>query len=237
MVKLSRLFVVAILIVAIFATPVRAEQNFYEQKFQITNIPVDVMPVFDLVEGCYIIEPDTDFYTKAGIDLFHVAIKSISDRLKPFPRYDDDNDWIVPNVLISPIVEFKQIGMPGKIYGWLSDRNIVITSSVIKQGEKNIQNVFAHEFGHWVWFYILSEEEKQQYRDIAGTVNDYDRKLLNIYMLNSDESLIAEWFAEDFRLYACGIDISDATTEIYSKLGNSHGEPDKLQQYFNRFVN
>jgi len=108
------------------------------------------------------------------------AIQSMPKKLKPFPKRNN-SIRIKPKLTISPLTISKQ-GRPGKIRAWLSADygiNIVLTWNVIKEGKPGIQYAFAHELGHWVWFFILSEADRQEYTELVGKPNYHDQKLIN----------------------------------------------------------
>ncbi|NPV72324.1 MAG: hypothetical protein HPY89_00720 [Pelotomaculum sp.] len=156
---------------------------------------------------------------------FTQAVKDI--KLKPFPG-------TAPSVLLLPIT-LTEITKKGEIdtTACFNPRynTIILTMRSLTGGVGSIKGVLAHEFGHWVWWNILSDDEKKEYNRITGEPGPADLALCEKY--NLDPSfLIQEWFAEDFRIYAVG------ESEVNkSKLGASRGCSSELAKFFSRLVN
>jgi hypothetical protein len=78
--------------------------------------------------------------------------------------------------------------------------------------------VFAHELGHWVWFNALSDSERKSYAEIVNR--------------DTEDRLTWEYFAEDFRKYACGVkDCHGADKTLQSE-----ADTNKLKEYFSKFM-
>lgn len=224
-------------IISLSGTAVKDNEPFNEAAtFTISDLyPPTIFPLCFTGPGKWIVEPvQLDSESKMNaLNAFQSAIQPISQRLKPFPMFINNN-WIAPSVVISPMFIIEH-GRPGKTTAWYDSEynSIVLTWAVLQVGKAAIQHAFAHEFGHWVWYHIMTDEEKQEYRNLVGEPNKRrDQELIDTYGIDA-ELLIQEWFAEDFRLYACNV---QECSEIRSKLGTSRGDPDKLKRYFARFV-
>lgn len=153
--------------------------------------------------------------------------------MKPLSIESMTGDYIVPILVFVPatITNIERMGKPKTIAFYDHSINfIAITYSALDSGENGIEEAFTHELGHWVWYNVLNEREKQQYLGLSGKPNQHDQDLLKAY--NIDENrLVEEWFAEDFRVYAAKV----PDNGVESDFGNSHGDPEKLHSFFNKF--
>lgn len=204
--------------------------------FRVGDIKPQYFPVYFGAAGRWNIEVYKD--KKEDVEVYYSkaqeSLKRISNNLKCFPIYIN-SDLVYPKIYISPI-KLQKEGRPGITGAWYDGpfNNIVITTDTINNFDQDtITYTMAHELGHWVWAQIISDEERQQYKKIAGSITKEDLSLMDKYQLDK-ERVIQEWFADDFAQYACLLQI-DPTKEGYSPLGGSHGKPDYLYNYFKRY--
>ncbi len=242
--RIKSLFLLAVMIIAITFTtnPARAEERVYvkliekDETFSVQDISIKFLPLMFYGGEKWIVEPvmlsgeEKDKILK----IYYNAAEILDESLMQLPMYANDN-FVMPSVVIS-LLKLTEIKSPGKTLAWYSSwlNQIILTHKAFSLGEKELAGVLAHELGHWVWHNVLSEDEKLQYRELAGQPDKCDRILLSVLGLDGygEDVLIQEWFAEDFRMYAAGL----PDGEYSARLGRSKGDPERLQEFFNRFV-
>jgi len=195
-------------------------------EFQIEELYPFFMPIMCMAPGKWLVETvqiDAEIKEKVRSE-FKQAVEGISVKLKPFPLYNNGR-FLKPSVVIAPFF-LTGVGRPGNTSAWydLSRNMIVLTWHSVEDGVEGIRNDLLHEFGHWVWFNILDEVEKEEYGCIVGEPDQADLKLCEEYGVDPI-FLVQEWFAEDFRVYIVG-------GEVKSKLGASRGDKEELARFF-----
>ncbi|MBF7084350.1 hypothetical protein IT084_15455 [Desulfallas sp. Bu1-1] len=225
---------VIIIMAVVFATAIYPTSSWAGNTFLPKDIIFNYFPLSPSAPGEWIVEPierhEFALEYENVIQKMKNALEQVSQKIKPFQSFDADNEkWLEPQLVLVPSVVHLQ-GRPGETMAWYDyDFNtLAITWNVLKN-ENDIAPVFSHELGHWVWFNILTEEEKQQYLKIAGKPDQSDLDVAKKYQLDSDE-LLQEWFAEDFRVYVVGLKYENINIHF-----KSHGEPEKLKEYFSKF--
>lgn len=148
--------------------------------------------------------------------IYEVAIMPLSERLKPFQVNPDK----VPVLNFSTAYVYRNDGSRVTyVAGCFDKKSNVINLNLcaFKHDDSSLIYTFAHELGHWVWFNSLSDSDRKGYAD----------------MVNRDvgDSLTWEYFAEDFRKYACGVKDCPGVNETLQ----SKADAKKLKEFFSRF--
>lgn len=203
--------------------------------FSLDQLQPKILPYVFTNQGTWVVKPvqiNNKDKTKALENMQH-TLNSISPRLKPFPAYRN-GEPIIPKIKITPITIIKQ-GRSVNTLAWFdSEYNaIVLTWDIASVGEETIQYAFSHELGHWVWYYILSDLDKKEYRTLVNgkKAMEYHNDLKDPGI--NQDLLIEEWFAEDFRFYAC--DVPDYPHLLRTPIEKNPGKPDDLKKFFKRF--
>lgn len=203
--------------------------------FTIDQLQPKILPYVFTDRGTWIVKP---VQTKEkdrvkALKSLEKTLHIISARLKPFPTHRDEQS-IIPKIKITPITISKQ-GRSVKTLGWFdSEYNaIVLTWDIVRVGEEALQYAFSHELGHWVWYYVLTDREKEKYRGLVNgnKAMEYHNDLKDPGY--SSDLLVEEWFADDFRVYAC--EVPDYPHLLHTPIGKSPGEPARLKEFFHRF--
>lgn len=207
------------------------------ETFTIDQVQPKVLPYVFTDQGTWIVKPvqTRPADKEKALNALKRAQETVSKRLKPFPTYNGEEN-IVPRIKITPISISKQ-GRTVNTLGWFDAEfnAIVLTWDITTVGDEALLYAFSHELGHWVWFYVLSDWEKDGYRAILySNTNTEHRNDLKDPGVDQD-LLEQEWFADDFRIYACAV--PDFPHLLHTSPVKSPGEPAKLQAFFNRFRN
>jgi len=203
--------------------------------FSLNQLEPKILPYVFTNQGTWVVKPvqiKNKDKAKALQNMQH-TLNTISPRLKPFPAYRNGKP-IIPKIKITPITIIKQ-GRSVNTLAWfdLEYNAIVLTWDIANVGEETIQYAFSHELGHWFWYYILTDQDKMEYRALVDGKKrmEYHNDLKDPGI--NKELLIDEWFAEDFRVYAC--EVPDYPHLLRTPIQKSPGKPDKLIKFFKRF--
>ncbi|KJS10597.1 MAG: hypothetical protein VR67_16955 [Peptococcaceae bacterium BRH_c8a] len=202
--------------------------------FSLNQLQPKVLPYVFTNQGTWVVKPvqiKNKDKAKALENMQH-TLDTISPRLKPFPAYRNGKP-IIPKIKITPITIVKQ-GRSVNTLAWfdIEYNAIVLTWDIASVGEETIQYGFSHELGHWVWYYILTDQDKTEYRALVNgkKTMEYHNDLKDPGM--NKDLLIEEWFAEDFRIYAC--EVPDYPHLLRTPIQKSPGKPDDLKKFFKR---
>ncbi|MDQ2687636.1 MAG: hypothetical protein M3Y28_07205, partial [Armatimonadota bacterium] len=83
----------------------------------------------------------------------------------------------------------------GEIMGLFADRQKRISVRVAANGAMDLQTL-THEYGHYVWFHVLSKDDRKQYKDLYKR-QSASRALVSNYA----ETNLEEGFVEAFAYY------------------------------------
>lgn len=199
--------------------------------FGVMQIYVSIEPIYPNWGGYkFIIEP-------VKVENEQKVLHDMSNSLQQISQHLKTVNIPVTDVVIVPAlftrVEYVKDSL-GNTNAWFSSkykRVCISYHDYLIGGEEALKSDFGHELGHIFWYYVLTPEQKEKYIKLTGGINNQEHELAIMYSL-TDRQLLEEWFAEEFRFYACGIkDVKGVT----SRLGKSHGDPEALQTFFNAF--